>query len=727
MKHASNPGAGATGGGPIMFRRPSLSRLMMGALALIALSSTASPSPAEASTSPIALSPGGERFEEVASACPTFSWTAISEAAGYELVAYRTDEDGSIATQEPVLRLALPGGASSWTPSAQHCLAPGEHFAWLVRALKADGSGGWSEAKLFRVPSRPSDLEVARAVEVLPDYLVSEGAESPEPGRNGVASSAPRENAPNGPRATTSPTASLGSGPVAMRGERPETTGAAFGLVGVVNTAEGAALAGENTAGGADLLLAGAPAAAVTENRWELDSATPQVFAFDNPSGDLTLMVNGETVLAGAIDSAEIQDGTLLFADLAQNGCTSGEVPQWSGSAWVCATPASADDADTLDGVDSLSLLRSDESDSFTSGTLTFDAGTTLDASAATLSAGTMTKTGTKVVTNLNADLLDGNDGASFFVLSDNETVTGIPSFNGGTSGVSAPFFVDSNTAVANLNADLLDGNDASTFAAAAHDHFGETWSGNTTGSGLKVENANSTDSPAAITGHATATTDVAIGLVGQSDSSSGRGIYGIAGAAGGTGIWGQASATSGSGAGVRGESASASGYGGLFINTGGGDHLLVGSSWTPHFRVSSGGDAFTSGVIPRTDDTYSLGASGAKWTEVWATNGTIQTSDLRLKKDVTDLGYGLDELLALRPVSFRWKTGAEERRLGFVAQEAAELVPEVIERGDDSEGLLGMRYAELVPLLVKAIQDQQAEIRRLAGRVADLETGQDE
>lgn len=81
----------------------------------------------------------------------------------------------------------------------------------------------------------------------------------------------------------------------------------------------------------------------------------------------------------------------------------------------------------------------------------------------------------------LDADLLDGQHASAFattshshdhgaltgladddhpqyFNLGQNETVSGIPAFNGGVSGASAPFTVDSNYAVTNLNADLLDG-----------------------------------------------------------------------------------------------------------------------------------------------------------------------------------------------------------------------------------------------------------------------------
>lgn len=47
-------------------------------------------------------------------------------------------------------------------------------------------------------------------------------------------------------------------------------------------------------------------------------------------------------------------------------------------------------------------------------------------------------------------------------------TFNGIPAFNGGTSGSTAPFTVDSTTVVTNLNSDLLDGLHASDFAQAS-------------------------------------------------------------------------------------------------------------------------------------------------------------------------------------------------------------------------------------------------------------------
>lgn len=57
-----------------------------------------------------------------------------------------------------------------------------------------------------------------------------------------------------------------------------------------------------------------------------------------------------------------------------------------------------------------------------------------------------------------------------------NQAYSGIPMFNGGVSGSTPPFSVDSTTLVPNLNADLLDGLNASAFAAAAHHHDNAYW-----------------------------------------------------------------------------------------------------------------------------------------------------------------------------------------------------------------------------------------------------------
>ena len=96
-----------------------------------------------------------------------------------------------------------------------------------------------------------------------------------------------------------------------------------------------------------------------------------------------------------------------------------------------------------------------------------------------------------------------------------------------------------------------------------------------------------------------------------------------------------------------------------------------------------------------------------------WAQLSTVAPSDIRLKKNIKNLNYGLEEVLKLRPVSFYYKTDTTntEPKIGFIAQEVESLVPEAVQIWKDSMQTRHMLYAEMVPVLTKAIQEQQVII----------------
>jgi hypothetical protein len=117
---------------------------------------------------------------------------------------------------------------------------------------------------------------------------------------------------------------------------------------------------------------------------------------------------------------------------------------------------------------------------------------------------------------------------------------------------------------------------------------------------------------------------------------------------------------------------------------------------------------------------------------------GFQQTSDGRWKSGVADLGDALARIEALRGVSFEWRTaetnGVREtgRQLGFVAQEVARVLPELVRTNAD--GYLTMSYAGVTPVLVEALKElkwssdarmaeKDAEIEALRVRLSRLET----
>ena len=87
--------------------------------------------------------------------------------------------------------------------------------------------------------------------------------------------------------------------------------------------------------------------------------------------------------------------------------------------------------------------------------------------------------------------------------------------------------------------------------------------------------------------------------------------------------------------------------------------------------------------------------------------------SDIRLKKNIENTRYGLSTVMQLRPVDYNLISN-NLRQVGFIAQEVKKLVPEVVtgKEGDIKKGeILGITYANLVPVLTRAIQEQQKQM----------------
>lgn len=87
----------------------------------------------------------------------------------------------------------------------------------------------------------------------------------------------------------------------------------------------------------------------------------------------------------------------------------------------------------------------------------------------------------------------------------------------------------------------------------------------------------------------------------------------------------------------------------------------LVDNANLRHVGANSSGIVAGASLIPLTDNAFPLGVSTNRWSAVWAANGTIQTSDPRLKRDIADLPATLPLVLGIRPITFRWDQGGQE------------------------------------------------------------------
>jgi hypothetical protein len=97
----------------------------------------------------------------------------------------------------------------------------------------------------------------------------------------------------------------------------------------------------------------------------------------------------------------------------------------------------------------------------------------------------------------------------------------------------------------------------------------------------------------------------------------------------------------------------------------------------------------------------------------------TASSSDETFKYNINPITYGLSTILQLKPVSFQWKKG-DEHDLGFIAQDAVNIIPEAVDTFWDSSLLF--RSNTIIPILTKAMQEQQALIKALEQRIINLE-----
>jgi len=132
--------------------------------------------------------------------------------------------------------------------------------------------------------------------------------------------------------------------------------------------------------------------------------------------------------------------------------------------------------------------------------------------------------------------------------------------------------------------------------------------------------------------------------------------------------------------------------------------------------------------LLPFDDGSRSLGTSNWRWQSLWAVDGTINTSDLRQKKNIKPLQYGLDQLMQVETLTYNWKESTNQAtKIGFSAQNLLDVLPEVVATEEsvtlDEEtgaeemrpvGNLGVYYSDIIPVTVKAIQQLNTKVETL-------------
>lgn len=168
------------------------------------------------------------------------------------------------------------------------------------------------------------------------------------------------------------------------------------------------------------------------------------------------------------------------------------------------------------------------------------------------------------------------------------------------------------------------------------------------------------------------------------------------------------------------------------------------GSAWTEAVRVKPDGTvglgtaspaerlSVAGNIAPATDNAHSLGTATRRFSAVYATTGTVSTSDIRAKCNVEPLDgvVALGLLRRAAPIAFSWRDGERGRHFGWSAQDwlsaldAGGMPSGLVVRlsPDRPDGELGLRADQVTAVLHAAFLSVADELAALKARVVARE-----
>ena len=151
--------------------------------------------------------------------------------------------------------------------------------------------------------------------------------------------------------------------------------------------------------------------------------------------------------------------------------------------------------------------------------------------------------------------------------------------------------------------------------------------------------------------------------------------------------------------------------------------NILTTSTFNVSTMISNASNTITvrGSVFPSADITYGLGSGSFRFTTVYASGGVITTSDSS-EKDLILLPYGLNEVMQVKTIMYKWKSQAllpdtdltkHFQYYGICADQLSAIFPELV-YNEDPNVPMQLNYSELIPVVIKAIQEQNDSIQQL-------------
>jgi len=149
--------------------------------------------------------------------------------------------------------------------------------------------------------------------------------------------------------------------------------------------------------------------------------------------------------------------------------------------------------------------------------------------------------------------------------------------------------------------------------------------------------------------------------------------------------------------------------------------------AYTPLCLQTDGGNVLINSTTDNGTDKLQVNGSAFFNSNITATGDVtaFQTSDKKLKKNIKTIDNSLEIINKLNPVSYNWNSKAKElnptktddKNFGLIAQELEEILPELVHNMYNEEKIKGIDYVQLIPFLIKSIQELTNKINKLENK----------
>lgn len=165
-------------------------------------------------------------------------------------------------------------------------------------------------------------------------------------------------------------------------------------------------------------------------------------------------------------------------------------------------------------------------------------------------------------------------------------------------------------------------------------------------------------------------------------------------------------------------------------VSSSGSGSTVNASQFAMSLQFGGGGTEYGIAFAPKTANPvnmYFCHTDGTTVGSITSTNAATAfntTSDIRLKQNIKPTQKGLNDLMKAKVCDYTFKNDSLNKiHTGFIAQELYQIYPEAVTKPHNENDFWQVDYGKITPLLVKAIQEQQAEIDELKAQIQKLQT----